>query len=320
MTRKQKASPDAIVAELFLKSEEKISSILAGITDCHFELDRDWRFIRINDQSLAYFGGKREELIGQSYFETFPALRDSIFKEQYNEAISKSTSVHFDVESVLYPGKWIEIHVYPTEERGISVFFRDVTEHKRAEEDVRQSEEHLRFALETIHTGAWDLNLVDHSAFRSLEHDRIFGYDKLLPEWTYEMFLEHVLPEDCAMVDRKFRLAMENQTDWNFECRIQRTDGQIRWISAAGRHTQDAAGAPHRMAGIVQTSRAQTDGAGTAAERTSVSGNWGVDQLWRLGVCSRREEHLRQRILSQDGGVESRRVLQFRMGKCAPPG
>ena len=252
MTRKQKASPDAIVAELFLKSEEKISSILAGITDCHFELDRDWRFIRINDQSLAYFGRKREELIGQSYFETFPALKDSIFKEQYNEAISKSTSVHFDVESVLYPGKWIEIHVYPTEERGILVFFRDVTEHKQAEEALRQSVERLRFALEIIHAGAWDLNLVDHSAFHSLEHDRIFGYDKLLPEWTYEMFLEHVLPEDRAMVDRKFRLAMENQNDWNFECRIQRTDGQIRWIWAAGQHTPDATGAPHRMAGVVQ--------------------------------------------------------------------
>ena len=66
------------------------------------------------------------------------------------------------------------------------------------------------------------------------------------------MFLEHVLPEDRAMVDGKFRQAMENQSDWNFECRIRRADGQVRWISAAGRHTQDAAGAPRRMAGIVQ--------------------------------------------------------------------
>ena len=62
----------------------------------------------------------------------------------------------------------------------------------------------LRFALETSHTGAWDLDLVDHTAYRSLEHDRIFGYSELLQKWTYEMFLEHVLPEDRAMVEKIF--------------------------------------------------------------------------------------------------------------------
>jgi hypothetical protein len=41
MTRKQKLSLDETVAELSRKSEQKISSILASITDCHFELDKD---------------------------------------------------------------------------------------------------------------------------------------------------------------------------------------------------------------------------------------------------------------------------------------
>lgn len=116
---------------------------------------------------------------------------------------------------------------------------------------LRESEERLRFALETSHIGAWDLDLVDHTAFRSPEHDRIFGYAELLPKWTYEMFLEHVLPEDRAMVDGKFRRAMESQGDWNIECRIRRTDGQIRWIWAAGQHRLDATGAARRMAGVV---------------------------------------------------------------------
>ena len=129
---------------------------------------------------------------------------------------------------------------------------RDITERQRAQEVRRESEERLRFALETIHTGAWDLDLVGHTAFRSLEHDRIFGYADSLPEWTYEMFLQHVLPEDRAMVDGRFRHAMESRTDWNFECRIRRADGQVRWIWAAGRHHGDATGVRHRMAGIVQ--------------------------------------------------------------------
>jgi PAS domain S-box-containing protein len=109
--------------------------------------------------------------------------------------------------------------------------------------------------------GAWDLDLVEHTAFRSLEHDRIFGYAQLLQEWTYEMFLEHVVPEDRAAVDEKFGRAVEQMSDWSFECRIRRTDGLIRWIWAAGRHTQGAEGAPGRMAGIVQdiTERRQAE-------------------------------------------------------------
>ncbi|HVP13003.1 MAG TPA: PAS domain S-box protein [Phycisphaerae bacterium] len=138
---------------------------------------------------------------------------------------------------------------------------RDITDRKRAEEALRESEERLRFALETSHTGAWDMDLVNHTAFRSLEHDRVFGYAELLPQWTYEMFLEHVLPEDRAEVDAKFRHAMDTRGDWSFECRIRRADGEVRWISAAGRHRADTADGQSRMAGIVQdiTERKQAE-------------------------------------------------------------
>ena len=118
-------------------------------------------------------------------------------------------------------------------------------------EQLRESEELFNFSLRTIHTGGWDLDLVDHTAHRTLEHDRIFGYGSLLPQWTYERFLEHVLPEDRAEVDRRFREATTKQTEWSFECRIRRVDGEVRWIWAAGEHQRDAAGQTRRMAGIV---------------------------------------------------------------------
>ena len=131
-------------------------------------------------------------------------------------------------------------------------FITDITQRKRAEVMLRENEDRLRFALETSHTGAWDLDLVDHTAFRSEEHDRIFGYSGLLPQWTYEMFLDHVLAEDREMVDVKFRHAIETKGDWSFESRIRRADGEVGWIWAAGRHRAGASGSLTRMAGVVQ--------------------------------------------------------------------
>jgi PAS domain S-box-containing protein len=140
----------------------------------------------------------------------------------------------------------------PFDERDLRIQIEMAVYKNAAEQRLRESEQRHRFALETARIGAWDLDLVDYRAFRSIEHDHIFGYPELLQEWTYEMFLEHVLPEDRAMVDGKFQRAVESQGDWNFECRILRADGELRWIWGAGRYHQYSVGTARRMAGIVQ--------------------------------------------------------------------
>lgn len=115
---------------------------------------------------------------------------------------------------------------------------------------LQESEERLDFSLRSADIGAWDLNLIDHTAWRSPRHDQIFGYNKQLPEWTYEMFLDHVLPEDREYVDGSFQKAVTKHGDWDFECRIRRADGEIRWMWVHGRAVYDAQGQPQRMIGI----------------------------------------------------------------------
>lgn len=126
------------------------------------------------------------------------------------------------------------------------------TEREVAALAQREADERLRFALEQSQMGGWDLDLADHTVLRTLRHDQIFGYESLLPEWTYERFLEHVLPEDRAEVGRRFHVATATQNDWRFECRIRRQDGAVRWIWVTGSHQRDAIGQGRWMAGIVQ--------------------------------------------------------------------
>jgi PAS domain-containing protein len=125
-------------------------------------------------------------------------------------------------------------------------------ERKKAENALRESGQRFSFSQEAAELGTWELDLMKHTAWRSLRHDQIFGYEKLLPEWTYEMFLNHVLFEDRSMVDTKFKKALENFSDWDFECRIHRKDDTIRWIWAKGRPEYNDLHEPTKMFGIVQ--------------------------------------------------------------------
>jgi len=153
------------------------------------------------------------------------------------------------------------VRIWKTEE-ALRASQRDrEAERKQADVALGKSEARLSFVLEVCKMGAWDLDLLDRGAHRTFFHDRIFGYDTLLPGWTYEMFLEHVLAEDRADVDRSFREALAAQSDWSFECRIRRADGKVRWIWAAGGHERNQEGEPTRMAGIVQdiTARKQAE-------------------------------------------------------------
>ncbi len=50
---------------------------------------------------------------------------------------------HFEAPSIHMPNYWYDFSVYPSDE-GISVFWRDITEHKKLEEELRQVRDHYR--------------------------------------------------------------------------------------------------------------------------------------------------------------------------------
>ena len=116
--------------------------------------------------------------------------------------------------------------------------------------ELQQSKDRLDFALHVGGLGEWEINLKTHAMLRSPRHDEIFGYDSVRPEWTYQLFLEHVLPENRREVDASFSAALANNTVWNIETRIRRNDGGIRWIASQGKISAVQDGKPVTMVGI----------------------------------------------------------------------
>jgi PAS domain S-box-containing protein len=156
-----------------------------------------------------------------------------------------------DVE-IVEAYEW-ELHrmTLPDGQHGVICYYYDSTKLREAEAAVRSSEERLRFALESCQIGAWDIDLDDHTADRSLQHDRIFGYQEPLSSWTLDDFLRHALPEYRAEVESMVRDATARGTGWTYECQIRRADGEVRWIWFSGDRHVDNSGR-HRVAGVVQ--------------------------------------------------------------------
>lgn len=276
--RWRRATARADVLEQLQASEARYAELVQHANSAIFRWRVDGTIVFANEYAQQLFGYTAAQLIGQPVSLMLPphdstgadlstlvqdiAAHPENFKQNVNENVCRdgrriwlawtNTPVRDD------HGQVTEILAVGT----------DITARKQAEEALQISQARLSFALEKSHTGGWDLDLIDHTAVRTLEHDRIFGYDTLLPRWTYEMFLEHVLEEDRAEVNRLFQAAVAAGGDWDFECRIRRVDGEIRWIRANGGHQPGEHRAPRRMAGIVQdiTPRKQADEALRASE------------------------------------------------------
>jgi len=135
--------------------------------------------------------------------------------------------------------------------RLFTVIVRDITERFKAEEALRRSDATRRIALESARLAEWQIDLQTGEAQRSPAHDHIFGYKETLPEWNFDIFMKHVHPDDREKIGKSFQECLEQKSKWDFECRIVRQDGAIRWIWACGSHYKDQAGRSTHVMGTV---------------------------------------------------------------------
>ncbi|NTU68059.1 MAG: PAS domain-containing protein [Chlorobiaceae bacterium] len=128
----------------------------------------------------------------------------------------------------------------------------DISEQKQIDTELQRSRAHLDFALEKGHIGWWEMNLEDDTVLRTMEHARIFGYDSLLAYWSFEQFVEHIVPEDRSRINSIILDSIENKRDYAFECRISTATGEVRWIWSSGTLRFDRHGTATHILGIVQ--------------------------------------------------------------------
>jgi PAS domain S-box-containing protein len=224
----------------------------------------------VNKAYCRTFGKTFDELVGTSFW---PLVAEP-YRERVHERIRNltpdspySTGVH---ESLLSDGttrwqEWTDRGFFDDQGRLVELqsVGRDITERRRVEEALRESEAKLKQAQQLAQIGYWEHDLIADRITGSEEASRIFG---LRPEenvLSHARLQEMIHPDDRQIQQQALTEALQGNRLYDAEYRIVRPDGDIRFVHARDEIEYDEAGRPIRMFGEVQdiTERKQAEAA-----------------------------------------------------------
>jgi len=182
------------------ESARQLDQVFAGTTDAVVLLDRDYNFTFLNrraEEMLAPSG----DVLGKNLWTSFPSViyPDSPYVRTYRRAMDERIGGSFEA---YYPeplNLWLTVEAHPSDEDGIIVFFRDISERRNAAEELRlKNEETTRQAaeLETLYrTAPIGLALFDAVEFRYQRlNDRQAAFFGLKPEQVLGRTLTEMAP------------------------------------------------------------------------------------------------------------------------------
>ena len=245
--------------EALRKSEERYRTILEEMEEGYFETDLAGNFTFVNDAVCKHLQYSREELIGMNnrqYMDEENATKVfQVFSEIYKTGkpekifgyeIRRKDGTKRQVEASVSLRKDPSGKV--TGFRGVT---RDVTEHKKIEGALRQSEEKYRTVLESIEDGYYELDLVGNFVFFNEAMCRIYGYPK---EELLGLNYKKCTSEETAK--RLFQIFNEMYRTGNpcKECSYEliRKDGVKRYMGASASLIKDPSGKPIGFRGVTR--------------------------------------------------------------------
>jgi PAS domain S-box-containing protein len=195
---------------------------------------------------------------------------DRVRVQQAIERVSQSTK-DFDVEHrLLMPDgsvKHVQVvgHLLETGQAGKTELvgaITDITERKRAEAALRQTEAYLEEAQRLSHTGSWAWNVARRENIHwSQEQYRLFGFDPKSDSLSFEAAYQRIHPEDQATFNKVLEQAIRERSDFEVDFRIVLPDGSTKYSRSVGHPVFSASGEVVELVGtgIDMTERRQAE-------------------------------------------------------------
>ena len=244
----------------------RATDILEGVTDAFIALDREWRVVYANRRACEINQKTLEEFQGRTHWEEWPASVGTEVERQYRRAMDENVKVHFEHRYADAPyDVWLEIDAYPTED-GLNLCYRDITGRKRAQEELRRSEERYRSLIDATAQIIWTNTPEGGMSGANASWGAYTGQT----EEEYQGFgwASAVHPEDAHPTVDAWREAVAARRLFLFEHRLRRHDGAYRTFAIRAVPVLEEDGTVREWVGVHTDVTEQRQAEASTRERT----------------------------------------------------
>jgi len=223
--------------EVVRQSEIAAAAVIEGMSDGVMLVNMKGEIVYLNKAFEKLLGYKASELMGRSALElpTYSKSKDRQRAREYLlKVIENNSTVPIDMSAITKGGVEIPINFTASvirdsrgKPRTLVAVVRDVSERKRAEETLRDSEELSRGMLEAATSGIY---LLQDGRFQYVNplFEQISGYT--LDELKGLYSLDYVHPEDREKVREKAIDVLKGQSSLPYEFRLIKKDSELIWV------------------------------------------------------------------------------------------
>ncbi len=234
------------------ESEERYRSSLDNMMEGCQIVDRDWRYVYVNDAIAMQSRQRKEDLIGRTMMEVYPGIEKTEMFAVLKDCMANRTSHRLENEFTFANGSrgWFDLSIHPVPE-GIFILSLDITEHRRAEMAIHESEERFRRIFQAGPLGIVLSNLDYQFTMMNARFCEMYGYSE--KELLTMTFKDISFPEDIAEnIPNLQKLAKGELTNYTTEKRYIKKDGDVFWGSLIVTMIRDNAGNPQGFLSMVQ--------------------------------------------------------------------
>ena len=224
-------------AEMELReSEERFRRVVEHIGDALVVDDADGRIVFANDQFLTFFGFRRDELENVTLEDyVAPNYREELRDRHTQRMNGNELGSRYEFEGIRRNGNrlWIQAEVASVEDHqgnivGSQRLLRDITEQKRAERALRESEERFRLVANTAPVMIWMAGTDKMCNYFNRPWLDFVG--EPLSEQLGNGWLKAVHPDDGSTCFRTYVDAFDQREPFEMQYRLRRHDGEYRWV------------------------------------------------------------------------------------------
>ncbi len=238
------------------ESEERFRSIAQAspVAMYFYRLEADGRLILTgaNPSADRIQGIDHATLVGKTIEEAFPGLAATSIPDMYRKVArgelgQQAFEMPYDEGGI---SGYYDVLVFRTGQGTIAANFHDITQRKRDEAALRESNQRLQLATDSARLAVWDWDLQTGAMSWDDRMFELYGTTRLEADGTVQDWKDSLHPEDLERAMAESEAALRGEAPFDTEFRVRHRDGTVLWLKGNATVLRDQEGHPVRMVGV----------------------------------------------------------------------